>query len=213
MPTKQKTYDWGGITLIVDQLKLATKPAQSGSATTISAAELTFLDAITAGTGAVSKALVLDANGDVAMPAAGLITGLARPIIADGTSISVTAAQSGGLIVCDSGAAATFTLPNAVVGLTYDIICPATTDASTFFNCAASDFFEGTIFTLATDTDAVPFESTGDGSADDRLTLNGTTTGGAAGSFLNLTCVTADKWMVSGTLLGSGSLADVFSAP
>lgn len=213
MATKMNTVDWGGIDLICNQVKLATKPGQSGSATVISATELGFLDAVTAGTGAVSKALVLDANGDVAMPAAGLITGLAVPLVADGTTVTLTAANSGATVVMDSGAACAVTLPNAVPGLYYDFICPVTTHASTTVTCAASDFFEGTVFLLATDTDAVPFESTGDGSADDVLTLNGTTTGGAAGSFFTLRCVTADKWMISGTLLASGTLADVFSAP
>lgn len=39
----------------------------------LSAAELGFLDTVVAGTGAVSKALVLDANGDVTMPDLGSI--------------------------------------------------------------------------------------------------------------------------------------------
>lgn len=30
MATKQKTVDWGGLTLIVDQLRFGTKPGQSG---------------------------------------------------------------------------------------------------------------------------------------------------------------------------------------
>lgn len=40
----------------------------------LSDAELGFLDGVTAGTGAVSKALVLDANGDVSMPDLGSIS-------------------------------------------------------------------------------------------------------------------------------------------
>jgi len=213
MATKQKTYDWGGITLIVDQLKLATKPGQSGTASTISAVEIGYLDAVTAGTGAVSKALVLDANGDVAMPAAGLITGAAKEVVADGTSVGLTAAQSGSIIVLDSGAAAAFTLPNAVPGLYYEFWIAADTNASTTITANASDFFEGSVMTWADDTDAVPFVSVGDGSADDVITLAPTTTGGSGGGYLKLLCQTADKWVCHGNLIGNGTLADIFSAP
>lgn len=67
MATKMKTYDWGGITLIVDQLKLATKPGQSGASATVSltAAELTYLDDITAGTSKLSKAVIMDSSNNI----------------------------------------------------------------------------------------------------------------------------------------------------
>ena len=47
----------------------------------LSSVEAGYLDSVTAGTGAASKALVLDANGDVAMPTGGMIA-LSRASIA-----------------------------------------------------------------------------------------------------------------------------------
>ena len=212
MTTKSKYVDWGGLTPIVNGIRVnATKPGQLG--TELTATEVLYLDGLTAGTAVASKALVLDSSGDLQMTAAGQIKGVARSIIADGTTIAIAAADSGGLIVLDSGAAAAFTLPAAVVGLTYDVIIPVATNAATTFTCAAGEFYEGTYYLLAVDTDAVPFEITGDGSADDVMTINGTTMGGLVGGTMNLTCVTAGKWMLSGALLASGSLVDGLSAP
>ena len=47
--------------------------------------------------------------------------------------------------------------------------------------------------------------------ANDVINLNGTTTGGAVGSVVTVTVVAANKYMVTGTLLGSGSVATPFA--
>ncbi len=99
MAAKGKTYDWGGISLIVDEIRLSTKPGQSGSASTISSTELGYLDGLTIGT------------------------------------------------------------------------------------------------------------------ADDVLTLNATTTGGLAGTYIECLCISASQWLVWGHMMHSGSVADAFSAP
>lgn len=58
-------YDLGGNDLIVNTLKVgATGPGQTG--TTLSGSELTVLDGVTAGTVTASKAVVVDANKDIA---------------------------------------------------------------------------------------------------------------------------------------------------
>jgi hypothetical protein len=45
----------------------------------------------------------------------------------------------------------------------------------------------------------------------DNINLNGTTTGGIAGSRVKVTAVAALEWMVEGTLIGSGTLATPFA--
>jgi hypothetical protein len=58
-------YDMGGVTLVVKDLKVnATAPGQAGTA--LSATELLAADGVTAGTVTESKALVVDANKDLA---------------------------------------------------------------------------------------------------------------------------------------------------
>ena len=47
--------------------------------------------------------------------------------------------------------------------------------------------------------------------ADDIITLNGSTQGGVSGSMLEITAVAANKYLVSATLLGSGTLITPFS--
>jgi hypothetical protein len=56
--------DFGGFTLVTKSVKVnATAPGQAG--TELSAAELTFLDGVTAGTAAASKAVVADSSVQV----------------------------------------------------------------------------------------------------------------------------------------------------
>ena len=45
----------------------------------------------------------------------------------------------------------------------------------------------------------------------DVISMNGTTTGGIAGSHLEVTAIAADEYLVTGTLLGSGTLATPFA--
>lgn len=57
----QTEMDFGGMTYVVKDIKVgATAPGQAG--TSLSSAELTYLDGVTAGTAIASKALVADAN-------------------------------------------------------------------------------------------------------------------------------------------------------
>ena len=42
--------------------------------------------------------------------------------------------------------------------------------------------------------------------------MNGTTTGGVAGSFVTLVDIDVNLWLVSGALVGSGTLASSVSA-
>lgn len=50
-----------------------------------------------------------------------------------------------------------------------------------------------------------------DGSTIRSINLNGTTTGGIAGSFINIVATAANTYMVYGTLIGSGTLATPFA--
>lgn len=45
----------------------------------------------------------------------------------------------------------------------------------------------------------------------DFINLNGTTTGGIAGTMITITALTALKWLVQGTVIGSGVLATPFA--
>jgi len=47
--------------------------------------------------------------------------------------------------------------------------------------------------------------------ANDFINLNGTTTGGVAGSWVQIVAIAANKYMVTGVLLASGSVVTPFA--
>ena len=49
------------------------------------------------------------------------------------------------------------------------------------------------------------------GATNDVINLNGTTTGGIAGTLITITALTALKWLVQGSVIGSGVLATPFA--
>jgi hypothetical protein len=49
------------------------------------------------------------------------------------------------------------------------------------------------------------------GSSNDVINLNGTTTGGIAGSYLTIVAIAANRYLVQGVLIGSASLATPFA--
>lgn len=49
------------------------------------------------------------------------------------------------------------------------------------------------------------------GSSNDVISLNGTTTGGIAGSYLTILAVAPNRYLVQGVLIGSGTLATPFA--
>lgn len=89
-------WDLGGITIVAKGLKIgATTPGQGPSATSLSGTELGFLDAVTAGTAAASKAVVLDSSSAVSG-----FTFSTMPLIPTATvaAAGTTAANAGALV-------------------------------------------------------------------------------------------------------------------
>ena len=65
MATRTKYVDWGGLTPIVDGIRVgSTKPG--GLGTELTGTEILYLDGLTAGTATASKALVLDSSKSIA---------------------------------------------------------------------------------------------------------------------------------------------------
>lgn len=176
--SKQKTIDWGGLTLIVNELKYAAKPQQSG--------ELLL-------SGTFSK--------DV------------RPVVEDGASVTLTAAQSGALCIFDKTDGALFTLPAPSVGLYYDFIVDTavSSGAAKVITSGASIYIKGTVNAIVTGADADLAADAANGSSHVSVTMNGTTTGGIAGTNFRLTCRSATVWEVTGTIIKSGSVATSFA--
>jgi alpha-tubulin suppressor-like RCC1 family protein len=73
-----------------------------------------------------------------------------------------------------------------------------------------TDKFVGSIMMVDTDSSGA-VSGYAHASSNDVINLNGTTTGGIAGSWIEITAVDANKYFVTGILLGSGSVATPFA--
>ena len=73
-----------------------------------------------------------------------------------------------------------------------------------------TDKFVGSILMVATDA-AGATTGYAPAAANDYINLNGTTTGGAAGSWITVTALASAKYYVTGVLLGNGTVATPFA--
>ena len=96
-------------------------------------------------------------------------------------------------------------------GVVYTIWVPTTIATSSLkIGTDVTDKYVGSVLSIDTDTSgaAVGFVS---GASDDFINLNGTTTGGVAGTCVQIVAIAANKYMVTGTVLGSGTVATPFA--
>jgi len=96
-------------------------------------------------------------------------------------------------------------------GVVYTIWVPTTISTSSLkIGTDGTDKYVGAILSIDTDsTDAARgFVA---GASDDFINFNGTTTGGVAGTFVQIYAIAALKYMVTGTVLGTGTVATPFA--
>jgi hypothetical protein len=85
-----------------------------------------------------------------------------------------------------------------------------TTATAVAIKTDGTDKFVGSIFMVATDA-AGATTGYAPGASNDVINLNGTTTGGIAGSWIKVTALKTAKYRVEGVLLGSGVVATPFA--
>jgi hypothetical protein len=76
---------------------------------------------------------------------------------------------------------------------------------------AASQYLLGSALVIDTDTTDTVNGFAANGTSIRSVNLNGTTTGGIAGSYVTFTALTATQWLVSGVVIGSGTIATPFA--
>lgn len=138
--------------------------------------------------------------------------------IANGTSPTLTAAQSTSLIYMNSSSGSLVTLPSPSVGLTYSfVVGPLTLVSAATYAVITSGgaFLNGTIVTLSP-KDGVSAGTVntfiGNGTSHIALRMNGTNAGGSAGTFFRTVCTTATTWTVmEGVSLTTGTQVTPFS--
>jgi len=156
------------------------------------------------------------------------------------TTVEITASTTlspevhGGRIIAIGGslaAALTLTLPaintsaNSVTsgpgqdpstvnneGVVYTIWVPTTISTSSLkIGTNGTDKYIGTIVMNDVDSDGAALVGFSAAAANDFINLNGTTTGGVAGSWVQIFAIAANKYMVTGTVLGTGTVATPFA--
>ena len=121
--------------------------------------------------------------------------------------------QSGSYCLFDNAAASTVILPAPEAGLEYTFVTTVTATADHVIRTATLDtdgFLGGVVSnntTQANGGDA--FSADSDGS-NDHITLNGSTTGGLAGSRIHVVCIDGENWAVDGAVISTGTSATCF---
>ena len=96
-------------------------------------------------------------------------------------------------------------------GVTYTIWVPTTISTSSLkIGTNGTDKFVGSLLSVDTDTSGAMVGFTA-AASNDFINLNGTTTGGVAGTWIQIVAIAANKYMVTGVVLGSGTVATPFA--
>jgi len=97
-------------------------------------------------------------------------------------------------------------------GVIYKIWVPTTIATSSLkIGTNGTDKFVGSITMNDVDSDGAALVGFFAAAANDFINLNGTTTGGVAGSWIEIFAIAANKYMVKGTVLGTGTVATPFA--
>ncbi len=141
--------------------------------------------------------------------------GAHRNVLASSGNLTMTAANSGSVMLLDAGAVA-YVLPavaTADIGIYFDFFTTVTATAQTI-TAGAADLLTGSAMVYDFDAAYTAPQAkwfVPDVVDDLIITMNGTTTGGKVGSFLRLTAISATRWFIQGTLGGDGVIATPFS--
>ena len=136
-------------------------------------------------------------------------------VLTAATDHVLTADDAGCTVVFNAAGATTVKLPTPQLGMTFDFITTVTATADHVIQAATDDhgFLGGVLIMNETADQCNAFSAATDGN-NDFITLNGTTTGGIAGTALRCVAIlnesAAKCWAVSGTLIGSGNTVTPF---
>lgn len=111
----------------------------------------------------------------------------------------------------DSASAGPGSDPNTLnnIGTTYTFVIE-TAATAVAIKTDGTDKFVGSLAIVATDA-AGATTAYAPAASNDVINLDGTTTGGAAGSIITITALASLKYLVQGVLLGSGTIATPFA--
>ena len=134
-------------------------------------------------------------------------------ISGQGATKTLQAKESGALCLFDRAAGIVYTLPAPVLGMQFEfrVTTAITSNAAKVITNSASVFLVGSIMggslTVADSGDVFQ----GNGTTHVAVSMSGSTTGGLVGGSLIFTAISSTQWSVTGTYVGSSTLADPFA--
>ena len=140
------------------------------------------------------------------------IVGHKKKVLTMSDGLALTADDSGAYCLFAAAAATAVTLPAPQAGLEFTFVTTVTATADHVIKTATlnTDGFLGGVVTNSTTAgQADCFSADADGS-NDHITLNGSTTGGLAGTRVHVVCIDGENWAVDGQIVGSGTAATCF---
>ena len=122
-------------------------------------------------------------------------------------SNTLTAADSGSIVLFAAAAATTVTLPSAQEGLHFTFVHSIQGTGNHIINCSTDTqgFLGGVVINCQTANKDDAFPAASDGS-DDRITMDGTT-GNAPGTRIELVGISSTRWAVTGVITSDDSSA------
>jgi hypothetical protein len=141
-------------------------------------------------------------------PALSIHASAARQVIALAAAYTLSAKESGALVLLDAAAGFTVNLPAPVPGMFFEFMTTTTVTSSTskVLTDASTTFLLGEVLTFTTAT-ASPAGFAFDGSTHRSIGMNGTTTGGIIGTRFKVEALSATVWAITGVVVGSGTIA------
>jgi len=147
-----------------------------------------------------------------ASPVFNASVGLKYPVISgQGATATLTAAQTGSIVLFDRAAGIIYTLPAPSPGLNFTFITTVsvTSNNDKVITDAGTTLLIGSIWEAVAAGTGTEF--IGNGTTHIAVVSNGTTSGGLIGSVLYFYSVTGTLWEVTGTELASGTIVTPFS--
>ncbi len=198
-----------------------TNPVLNVDSSTSSVASGLSITGAATGTAVALAALDSGSTGHMTLAGKGTggtvnVGGRVQTIVSgSGSTVTLTASQSGSLVLLDRAAGIVFTLPANKPGMTFEFFATVTVTSNNYkvITAAGTELLIGGMMGDDTDSsDANAYFPAVSGSSYIAVLMDGITHGGLAGSHFVMTCLSATRWYVSGVTCATGSIATPFSA-
>ena len=148
-------------------------------------------------------------------PTGSLQLGRHRHVIQSvGATRTLLAKESGAICLFDRAAGNVYTLPTPVEGMKFEFLATVAVTSNAYKVITASittEFLLGAVRSTKLAAGMDTFQADGT-SSHVAISMDGVTKGGLIGTTFTLTAISTTQWVIEGSLVGSGTLADPFAA-